>query len=70
MNRDAYFRTKIVRANQLAKQLKKAGSPIMGFESAQLWNYLSSDYLPSSIGFKLYKKAGYKPFEGFPLVRI
>lgn len=65
-----YVNPIVAKANRLAKLLRKANSPTIGENAAQLWEICSSNH---SIGIitarKLYVKAGYIPFRGFPLER-
>jgi len=58
----------VARTNQLARKLKKQGSPTEGEDAVRLWEVCSGNH---SIGVqtarKLYLKAGYVPFSGYPL---
>lgn len=63
----------LAKANQLARFLKKEGSPTNTKDAAELWRVSSSSFCPRISGknlIKLYYKAGYKPFSGFPLVKL
>lgn len=55
-------------ANRLARELKNANCPTTGHTPAEFWRILSGDFLPVYIAKKLYLKAGYKPFSGYPLI--
>jgi len=61
----------IAKTNRLARQLKKAGSPVTSKDAAELWNLCSSSLslISADNAIKLYRKAGYVPFRGYPLER-
>jgi hypothetical protein len=62
------MRATIRKANRLTRQLKQAGSPITGEQAAALHALLSSTYyLPVDLSKRFYLKAGYRPFDGYPL---
>ena len=63
---------RIAYANKLARELKIAGSPTTGENSAKLWEALSNhmSIINVNIAARLYKKAGYEPFQGYPLRRL
>ena len=60
----------VAKANRLARILRDSGSPTSTKEACELWEICSGNH---SIGIltakKLYLKAGYNPFRGFPLER-
>ncbi len=60
-------RRTIARANKHARELIKAGNPVSGAIPFIFWSLLSGHVIPVSIAKKLYLKAGYKPFSGYPL---
>jgi hypothetical protein len=57
----------IARANKQARELKRGNSPVSGTIAFMFWGILSGCTIPVSIAKKLYLKAGYKPFSGYPL---
>jgi len=70
MNIPALRRRAISKANRLARELKSQGYPTTGKTSSELWCILSSHYvLDVQTCKKLYIKAGYIPFSGWPLSR-
>ena len=62
-------RKDVARANFLARNLKAMGSPTDGNFAYEIWEILSSHMspVPYFVACKLYLKAGYKPFMGYPL---
>lgn len=68
----SHTRKVIGQMNQIARKLKRQGSPTKGELAVTFWRELSSNYssIPFEIGIKLYKKAGYCPYEGYPLKRL
>ena len=65
-----YINPLTIVANKLSRKLRNAGSPTTGAEAAKLHEICSSnngiDILTAK---KLYIKAGYIPFMGYPLER-
>ena len=62
-------RKAIARANFLARHLSAENSPTDSSFAYELWEIVSAHMSPISYvtGKKLYLKAGYKPYMGFPL---
>ena len=57
-------------AIDLAQDLRDNGSPSFGAKAERLWELLSrSDVFNGQEASRLYKRAGYIPFEGYPLKR-
>lgn len=55
-------------AGQIIAKALRAGSPTEGVFAAALWRYCLNIYdLDKAAAFELYKKCGYKPFQGYPL---
>ena len=65
-----HIRPDTIEANRIARKLRLTGSPTTGKEAARLWEICSCHH---GIGVltarKLYLKAGYIPFRGYPLER-
>lgn len=57
----------IAKMNNIAKKLKAAGSPKVGELAWELWTNLSGGHIKTEAAIKLYRKAGYKAFQGYPL---
>jgi len=62
-------RKAIARANFLARHLLAQNSPTDSSFAYELWEIVSAHMSPISYltGKKLYLKAGYEPYKGFPL---
>ena len=64
---DKYHRNLIARANRVARELAKGNTGTHESNCVALWRFCSSCDLPVDVAKKLYLKAGYKPFAGYPL---
>lgn len=54
----------------IIERLEAAGYPIEGEDAAALWYILSSQSCTAVVeALELYKRMGYEPFAGYPLVR-
>ena len=62
-------RRTIATANQIARTLRNQGNPTTGDLPVKLWELLSGGNLPGPVAARLYRKAGYMPFAGYPLTR-
>jgi len=62
---------KIATGNNIARTLKKLGSPEVGKLAYDFWSMLNSFeyFYDMEVVAQLYLKAGYLPFSGYPLVR-
>lgn len=62
----------IALANRTARELKQANRPTTGQKAALLWEICSGNQntLRVDIAERIYKKAGYLPFSGYPLMPV